>query len=257
MRILIKTWAILLIWTVLSALAAYNDVSGAQSQYETPAREESAETWSNRDLSDSITYYNNLIEKAKEESHYFENLLKRERLQLIKDINTMLNIYPLSEYNGEILIRLAELYYEKETEDYDDLLDQREEMISVAEARGDTLTIPVPPLEYTQTLATYERILSFPGYKDVQDDALYYLALCLIRMKQEDLAMENFQALTERFPESNHYTATQIKIGDYFFNRPFLNNGQGYNLAANTYKKAIKDQENPLFHEALDRKSVV
>ena len=108
---------------------------------------------SSKDISDSLTLYNRIIEEAHKASEYYKRQVSQERKFLIKDIQTMRTIFPLSQYNGEILLRLAELYYEEETERFDNMLDQRDKLVEAAEKRGDTANIPFPELKFETTLA--------------------------------------------------------------------------------------------------------
>ncbi|MFC1585985.1 tetratricopeptide repeat protein [Fibrobacterota bacterium] len=203
------------------------------------------------DISDSIRHYDRLIRETKKTSGYYGKLISSERDQLIKDIETMLRIFPLSQYNGEILLRLAELSYEQETEQFDALLDQRDRMLEEARARGDTSDVAFPAIAFDKTIAVYDRLLATPAYEKEHPVALYYKALCLIRTKREDEAVENLITITQKFQKSDYYTAALIKIGDYYFNRPYMKGGQGYNLAIESFKKAISNPFNPHFREAM------
>jgi hypothetical protein len=105
----------------------------------------------------------------------------RERTQLISDIEAMRYLFPFSSYNGEVLLRLAELYYEQESETFDSLLDDYGQRIEAADARGDTSYIPEPELRFERTLAVYNELLRSPAYAGAAPAAMYYKALgCII-----------------------------------------------------------------------------
>ncbi|MBF0430667.1 MAG: tetratricopeptide repeat protein [Fibrobacteria bacterium] len=197
------------------------------------------------DIEDSISFYNNLIVKETKASEYYQRLIAREREQMISDILNMRNMFPLSKYNGKILLRLAELYFEKETEEYENALDQYED------SPIDSMEKEIPELVYTKTTGVYKEIISNEAYQRVHDIALYYNSVCLLRTGQEDESVEELQLLTDNFPKSPYYVISQIKIGDYYFNRPYLKNGQGYIMAAEMYKKAIRDPLHPNYQEAM------
>ncbi len=200
---------------------------------------------------DSTIFYKKKIESEKQNMKFFERQIIKERRQLIKDIEILKNIFPLSQYNSDILLRLAELTYEDEIHEFDKLLDEREMKLEAAEALGETINIPFPSLNFERTIKVYDEILGNQLYLSNHDIALFYKALCLIQSKDEDGAVQLLTKLTDKFPKSEFYVKSLIKVGDYYFNRPFFDNGKGYNLAEAAYSKAILHVENPDFPEAM------
>ncbi len=189
------------------------------------------------------------VSALKKEAAYYEKVIDEERNQLIEDIHSMLHIFPISQYNGQILMRLAELYYERETEELNVKLDRYDRMTQEAERKNSKEEIPFPTLRYDSTIAIYSRILNEPTHTEVHDAALFYKSICLLREGHEEAAIADLQLLTVQFPNSEYFSNSQIKIGDYYFAHPSAGNGQGYSLAATAFKKV--PAEDPLYAEAV------
>lgn len=213
-------------------------------------------------ISDSIDVVKSRYEAVQKESQFFQSLVDEQRDNLTADLETMLHLFPVSPYNGGIWLRLAELVYETEThefevkiERYDDSLDAARGKVDSSGEALDSLTeladINSPKITYTRTIYAYDQVLQHSEYSSYHDAALYYKAICLIRMNREDEAVDLYKTLVATHPTSKHYHAALLKIGDYYYNRPFIDNGQGYHLAADYYRKAISGPKHPLYGEAM------
>ena len=57
--------------------------------------------------------------------------------------------------------------------------------------------------------------------------------------------------LVEKYPESEFFVEANMNIGRYFFDHPKIQNGQGYKLAEEAYRKVLFYRDHPEFVQAL------
>lgn len=204
------------------------------------------------EIRDSIEYYEQKMNEAIKESDFYSQLINRQRQVLLQDIKTLLHLFPASPYNGPILIRLAELSFEEETHQYELAVEEYDKKNSGSKTAGqDSTDKDYPKQNYEKTIALYNQILGNEEYRNLHDIALYYRAICHLRQGEEDDAIDLYRQITKKFPNSRFYIASLLKIGDYYYNRPFIDNGQGYNVAADYYRKAILNPKHSLYQEAM------
>ena len=145
----------------------------------------------------------------------------------------------------DAMFRLAELYFEKESDDFvaaDDAYAQQLDLYDLGR-------IPDPPDEpekdYTATIATFQRVIDdFPDYRQV-DGARYLMGYALLQMNEEERAVEQFLALVRDFPESDFAQEGWVRIGEYHFEY------NEYEDAIAAYTRALDLGEGRLYDEAL------
>jgi tetratricopeptide (TPR) repeat protein len=174
--------------------------------------------------------------------------VSEDRIELIKHIETVLELYPEGRYNSQILFRLAELYFDDDAENFEFRLRVYEK--KMAEGK-DTAGIEFPEYDLRKTIKIYDQILNKYLDDDVADEACFYKALALQKQGLEDEANSAMILLTTRYPESEFFVEACMNVGNYYFNHPKINNGQGYKLAEETYKKVLIYRNHPQFVQAL------
>lgn len=174
--------------------------------------------------------------------------LFRDRERLISHIRTLLDMYPKSRYNPQLLMRLAELYYDKASDEFDVKLRAYEEQMAKGD-EGDTLEFP--EYDLSAVVRLYDRIVAEYPRAPLADDAIYYKALALQKVGREAEANDLLISLTEDYPESEYFVEANMNIGRYFFEHPKIRNQKGYELAEEAFRKVLYYRDHPQFVQAL------
>ncbi len=155
-----------------------------------------------------------LVERTLGERHRFlsehyeqalrdlEVMERKERQDAIQQFEEFVSRYPDDPtYTPDAMFRLAELYYERANDDYDqEMARWREEARrAVAEGREPP---PEPQKGYAPSIAIYRRLLAgFPQYRFLHG-VTYLIAYCLGETGQGEEAQRAYASLIERFPQS-------------------------------------------------------
>ncbi len=123
--------------------------------------------------------------------------------------------YPESRFTPDVLVRLAQLYY-----DIDNLAHSQQQ----AAVAGEEYI----PEDYTRSIELYERVLNNHPGSEVEDVALYSLGYCLEAMMDFDGAVESYKEVLERFPESDLAAECNIRVGNYYFDMLDYSNAETY-----------------------------
>jgi TolA-binding protein/Ca2+-binding EF-hand superfamily protein len=179
--------------------------------------------------------------------------LENERLFLrdkgIRDMETFLTSHPKSKILDKVIIRLAELHYEKALEAYN--RDQERYSANLeAHAKGVLTEAPVEPQkDFTRPLELYQRIIEgFPQSK-LLDDASYNKAFLLEDLAQRDSAVVLYEKFVQDFPGSRYVPDALFRVAEYYFNPP-LNQ---LDRAVEIYKRILQYNNSPKYDEALYR----
>src|SRR5882672_8416532 len=162
-----------------------------------------------------------------------ETLERKERLDAIARFEEFLRRYPDDQrYTPDVMFRLAELYYERSSDDH--LLAMRE----VEEPP------PEPQVDFARSIAIYRGLITkFPDYK-LNDAAYYLLGYCLEKQNQFDEGQNALRELIARYPKSKFATEAWVRIGEYYFDS--YNDPEALAKAAEAYEAAIKDTTHTL-----------
>ncbi|MBD3317085.1 MAG: tetratricopeptide repeat protein, partial [Chitinivibrionales bacterium] len=174
--------------------------------------------------------------------------IKTSRLNLIGHIQSLLESSPGNRYVPQILFRLAELYFDEASEDFDKRLRSYEAAMA-EESDATDLTFPEYDLE--KVIEVYDQIIDNHPNDWIADDAHFYKAMALRKVGSEDEANEVLLALSENYPESEYFVEANMNIGRYYFERPKVRGGQGYKLAEEAYRRVLYYREHPQFVQAL------
>jgi tetratricopeptide (TPR) repeat protein len=117
---------------------------------------------------------------------------KQRRMDAIAVLEGFLRRYPADKkWTPDVMFRLAELYYEKSS---DDFLNAQEAYQKALDSANPPTT-PSPKADYTQTVSLYRRLLvNFPNYR-LLDATYYLLGFCLGEMGQDPEARQALLAL--------------------------------------------------------------
>lgn len=141
-----------------------------------------------------------------------------------------LSNFPESRFSADVLVRLAQLYYDIDNSAY---LDR------IAGASNDSLGYVFE--NYTRSIDLYQRLLrSYPG-SEVEDVALYSLGYCLDKMGDPRGAVNCYRRLLDEHPNSPLAPETHIRAGDFYFDGFQFDSARVYYLGILDYPAADPD----------------
>jgi len=190
----------------------------------------------------------------------YKDFYERERFRLeservflrdkgIRDMETFLTSHPKSKILDKVVIRLAELHYEKELEAHNHEQERYSANLE-AHAKGLLADAPIEPKkDFTRPLELYQRLIEgFPQSKLV-DDASYNKAFLLEDLAQRDSAVALYEKFVQDFPSSRYVPDALFRVAEYYFNPPVTQLGR----AVEIYQKILQYNESPKYDEALYR----
>jgi cellulose synthase operon protein C len=179
-----------------------------------------------------------------------EVLERRERLDAIAAFEEFLQRYPSDpRYTPDVMFRLAELYYERTSDEYALATREYEEALKKLDPEKNPTPPPEPKYDFTKSIALYQRLLNdFPSYK-LNDASWYLLGYC--QEKQEDFqkARGSYEQLIARYPASRFATEAWVRIGEYYFDAYDV--PDALPRAVEAYEHAVADTKHPLYDKAL------
>ncbi len=179
-----------------------------------------------------------------------EVLERKERLDAIAQFEEFLQRYPDEpRYTPDVMFRLAELYYERSSDDQLLAMREYEEKLKATEANASAEPPPEPLPDFQPSIAIYQQLITrFPTY--ALNDAVYYLlGYCLEKQNDFDNGQVAYRTLIGRYPKSKFVTEAWVRIGEYYFDA--YNDKGALAKAAQAYEAAVKDKESPLYDKAL------
>ncbi|MCK6506610.1 tetratricopeptide repeat protein [Myxococcota bacterium] len=143
------------------------------------------------------------------------------RASAIQRFEAFLRKYPTGENSAHAMFRLGDLYYEKTEADF--LVAEREfgRLMEGFDFDNATVIPESPVKDYSRSMGLYRRIIDeHPEYRFI-DGAYYMLGFCLARdgsaQFDEEESREVFQALVDRYPDSQFAVAAHLRLGEYYF----------------------------------------
>lgn len=179
-----------------------------------------------------------------------ENLQNEKRVLIERGIEDGERILEKSldrKVMDDVLIRLADLYYYKEKDDYLDSMDKYNQEFEKSIQDSSYKVLVEPTLEFRHTFDIYQRIINEFPESDKVDDAVYNIGFLYEEMGNSDRAHQYYLHLIDKYPESDYVTETYMRLGEYYFNPPRNNLPQ----AITYYKLVLKDTQNAHYYEAL------
>ncbi len=179
--------------------------------------------------------------------------LEHERVALrekgIRDMEMFLVNHPKSKILDKVIIRLAELHYEKALEIYN--RDQEAYSANLEAYAKGVLTAPPaePQLNFNRPLELYQRLINdFPQSK-LLDDASYNKAFLLEDLAQRDSAVVLYEKFVQDFPSSRYVPDALFRVAEYYFNPPVSQMPRAIEI----YQKILQYNDSPKYDEALYR----
>jgi tetratricopeptide (TPR) repeat protein len=173
---------------------------------------------------------------------------RKERLDAIARFEEFLRRYPLEpRYSPDVIFRLAELYYERSSDEH--LVAMRAYEEQLKGLPEDAEPPPEPPVNFGPSMNLYRRLLrDFPDYK-FNDAAQYLLGYCHEKQNEFEASLLTYQELIDRYPKSRFATEAWVRIGEYWFDA--YSDPNALPRAAEAYEAATKDSTHPLYDKAL------
>ncbi|MBN2036246.1 MAG: tetratricopeptide repeat protein [Chitinispirillaceae bacterium] len=175
-------------------------------------------------------------------------LIGEERVRLANHIETILEVYPRGKYAPQILFRLAELYFDAASDDFEKRLRTYEQRMAQG---ADTAGLLFPDYQLDSVITVYDRIIVDFPYSDVADAAYFYKALALQKLGREEEGNAVLLAMIKKYPESRFYVEANMNIGKYYFDHPRVGKGQGYTYAEEAYRRVLFFRDHPEYIPAL------
>jgi TolA-binding protein len=167
----------------------------------------------------------------------------------IRDAELFITQNPRSRILDEVMMRLAELYYEQAQDDYLAAMSQYEEALAAFE-RGELATAPVEPRkDLSKPITLLQAVVENYPHSQYVDDALYNQAFILEELGQDTAAVALYQRVVDEFPEGKYTPNALMRIGEYYFNPPRNN----LRKAVEVYEKILRFPDSPRYDEALYR----
>jgi TolA-binding protein len=142
---------------------------------------------------------------------------RRERNEAIQQFEEFLARYPNDPtYTPDAMFRLAELYFERSSDDYSRALAEWKEEVRRALADGRDLP-PEPQRDHSRSVDLYRKLLAgFPGYRFLHATQ-YLLAYALGDMGRPDESIRAYAELIRAHPQSPFVPEAWVRIGDHWF----------------------------------------
>ncbi len=175
---------------------------------------------------------------------------RQERLDAIARFEAFLRQYPAEpRYTPDVMFRLAELYYERSSDDHLLAMKDYAERLEAHDQRPDAEFPTEPRVDYGPSIALYRKLLAtFPDFR-LNDGAWYLLAYCLEKQDQYEDSLHAYEQLLARYPRSRFATESWVRIGEYWFDN--YEDPRALPKAAQAYEAATRDTAHPLYDKAL------
>jgi len=179
---------------------------------------------------------------------------RKERLDAIARFEEFLRRYPKEpRYSPDVMFRLAELYYERSSDEHLAAMREHEEKLK-ALPEG-TEAPPEPQVDFSPSIALYKSLINdFPDYR-LNDASWYLRGYCLEKQGQIEDSLAAYHELIDKYKESRFVAEAWVRIGEYWFD--VYSDPHALQNAAAAYENATKDKDgnenesHPLYDKAL------
>lgn len=179
-----------------------------------------------------------------------EVLERKERLDAIAQFEEFLQRYPNDpKYTPDVMFRLAELYYERSSDDHIIAMRDYEERLKKLDPEKNPNPPPEPKVDFAKSIDLYRRLIAnFPTYR-LNDASYYLLGYCQEKQEQFDESRTAYTQLISNYPKSKFATEAWVRIGEYYFDA--YNEEKALEKAADAYEHAVEDKSHTLYDKAL------
>ncbi len=161
------------------------------------------------------------------ESAELRALAEQKRLESISRLKALLSDAPDDSRKAEMMLRLADLYYEQGKADYFDEMDaynkKFDECFNTAEDPTTCETLKPDNTNsfgwYKRSIKLYEGILKRYPRHPRADQATFFLGMTYKDIQQESKALAAFKKLVKLYPQSGRVPESYVLIGEYYFDR--------------------------------------
>ena len=200
------------------------------------------DTYSIEEILKFREYYQQQLEEVEQEKESI-------REKGIEDAENFIANNPDSKVLDKVLMRLAELYYEKANEKYLEEMQQYDQMIEQLDNAVVDSNVTEPVKDFSKPLAIYERIIHDFPHSNLVDDACYNKGYVLEEIGEIDSALHVYQYIITEFPESRYVPESLMRIAEYHFTPP----RNDIEKAIGYYKRILEYKDSPKYDEALYR----
>jgi TolA-binding protein len=174
---------------------------------------------------------------------------RNRRFEAVARFEEFLKKYPNDAfYSPDAMFRLAELYFERSSDEYLAKTRSYEQDMQAFERGGRADEPSQPKPDYAPTITTYNDLLGrFPDYRNA-DAARYLLGYSLEEMDRRDDALVQYQFLTERYPNSKFMPEVWTRIGEIYFDQ---NKPDSLERAAGAYAKVMGFTDSAYYDKGL------
>lgn len=174
---------------------------------------------------------------------------RSRRLEAIARFEEFLKKYPNDPiYTPDAMFRLAELYYEKSSDEYLTRSRGYEAELAAYEAGERESEPPPPEPSFEKTIGLHRDLLArFPDYR-LADAARYLLGYCYGEQGQTEEALAAYLELTEKHPDSKFLAEVWTRIGEIYFDG---NSTEALEKAIAAYQKVRQYPDSPYYDKAL------
>lgn len=165
----------------------------------------------------------------------------RERENIKKILKEYLEKYPESNMVPEVMLRLAEIYFEDAVINYQNAMAEYQKNIE----KGAEKDIFPPVKDYSESIKIYKTFLEkFPDHPSA-DLVLYLTGYCWYEMGAPEEAVNYFSKLVEEKFGSALYPETAFRLGEIYFNWNDFENAIYY------YSMIERFPDSPFYDKAL------
>jgi len=183
--------------------------------------------------------YERLIEQLETEQ-------RRRRDTAIEKFEAFAHAYSDDpRYTPDALFRLAELYFERSYDEYFGLRQAYEKAFAQWTPQSGTPEPEEPRLHYEPTIAMMQRLITEFGDYRLVDGAYYLLGYCLAEQGEDERAVDVYQEMVARLPNSHFSPEVWTRIGEYYFDANELNR------ALNAYTQVLGHPDSPFYDKAV------
>jgi len=193
---------------------------------------------------------NTLAQSYEKAIRDLEVLERKERLDAIAQFEEFLLRYPNDpKYTPDVMFRLAELYYERSSDDHIVAMRDYEERLKKLDPEKNPTPPPEPKVDFSPSIKLYKRLIAeFPGYR-LNDASYYLLGYCQEKQEQFADSRTAYTSLIATYPKSKFATEAWVRIGEYYFDA--YDEPNALEKAADAYEHAVEDKAHTLYDKAL------
>ncbi|MFO7626552.1 MAG: tetratricopeptide repeat protein, partial [Candidatus Fermentibacteraceae bacterium] len=144
-----------------------------------------------------------LGDQRRQETTAIQQRIDAKAVECANYFEEYLAMFPESRFTADILVRLAQLYYD---------IDKNTYLDRIAASGGEFVL-----MDYSRTIDLYQRVLNQYPDSEVEDVALYSLAYALNEMGDQPGAIANYRRLLAQYPQSPLAAETYVRAGDHYF----------------------------------------